>query len=88
MRQRLAWLIFFYALVLSAGAQPDTTRFKVIGYYPLRSAMASARHVSFKRLTHINLWFLNPDTLGAFPQDLSPLKRFVNKAHKKHVKVM
>jgi chitinase len=69
-------------------AQADTSRFKVIGYYPLNTALKSARHVPFKRLTHVNLWFLNPDSSGNFKQDLSSLRRFVKKAHRKNVKVL
>jgi GH18 family chitinase len=34
------------------------------------------------------LWFLNPDTLGNFTQDLSALQPFINKAHRKNVKVL
>lgn len=64
------------------------TSFKVVGYYSLRSALGGTRHVPFKRLTHINLWFLNPDTTGNFVDDLSALDRFVRKAHQKNVKVL
>jgi GH18 family chitinase len=88
MKKRVMLSTIFGVLAFVAAAQSDTSRFKVIGYYPLKSALAGARHVSFKRLTHVNLWFLNPDTLGAFTQDLSSLKRFVKKAHRKNVKVM
>ena len=42
----------------------------------------------FKRLTHVNLFFLNPDTLGDFNQDLSSLEHFINKAHRNNVKVL
>lgn len=44
----------------------------------------------FDKLTHINLWFLNPsDTLtGDFNQDYSRLAPFVKAAHAKNVKVL
>jgi GH18 family chitinase len=42
----------------------------------------------FKRVTHVNLYFLNPDTLGNYTQDLSKLEPFVKKAHKKGIKVL
>ncbi|HEX5168557.1 MAG TPA: glycosyl hydrolase family 18 protein, partial [Cyclobacteriaceae bacterium] len=37
---------------------------------------------------HINLWFLNPDSLGNFTSDLSGLKPFIDKAHRHEVKVL
>ena len=43
---------------------------------------------TFKRLTHINLWFLNPDSAGNFVRDLSRLKPFITNAHKKNIKVL
>lgn len=68
-----------------AFAQGD---FKVVGYYSLRSALEGGKDAPLKRLTHVNLWFLNPDSLGNFTQDLSPLDRFVSRAHRKDVKVL
>ncbi|MEX2234216.1 MAG: glycosyl hydrolase family 18 protein [Cyclobacteriaceae bacterium] len=62
--------------------------FKVVGYYSLRSAMENPKEAPFKRLTHINLWFLNPDTLGNFTQDLAGLHPFIDRAHRKDVKVL
>jgi len=63
--------------------------FRIVGYYPLRSAMtADLKTVTFDRVTHINLSFLNPDTLGNFTQDLSSLMPFVRAAHAKGVKVL
>jgi GH18 family chitinase len=67
---------------------PAQDPFKVVGYYSLRSAMEGTKDAPFKRLTHINLWFLNPDTLGNFTQDLSALQPFITKAHRKNVKVL
>ena len=62
--------------------------FKVVGYYSLRSALEGGKDAPLKRLTHVNLWFLNPDSLGNFTQDLSALDRFVSRAHRKDVKVL
>jgi GH18 family chitinase len=42
----------------------------------------------FKRLTHVNLFFLNPDSLGNFTQDFSALEPFITKAHRENVKVL
>ena len=80
-----ALCLFLFACVGPASAQDD---FKVVGYYSLRSALENPKDVPFKRLTHINLWFLNPDTLGNFTQDLSGLEPFIKKAHRKNVKVL
>jgi len=62
--------------------------FKVVGYYSLQSALEGGKDAPFKHLTHVNLWFLNPDTLGNFTQDLSGLERFIDKAHRRNVKVL
>ena len=62
--------------------------FKVVGYYSLRSAVEGGKDAPLKRLTHVNLWFLNPDSLGNFTQDLEGLERFIVKAHRKNVKVL
>jgi len=62
--------------------------FKVVGYYALQSALEGGKDAPLKRLTHVNLWFLNPDSLGTFSQDLTALDRFVTKAHRKNVKVL
>ena len=72
-------------IISTAFAQED---FKVVGYYSLRSALEGGKGAPLKRLTHVNLWFLNPDSLGNFTQDLSSLDRFVTRAHRKDVKVL
>ena len=62
--------------------------FKVVGYYSMRSAMTDFKKFPFKRVTHVNLFFLNPDTAGNYNQDFSALAPFIKKAHKKGVKVL
>ena len=62
--------------------------FRVVGYYSLKAAMEKPKDVPFKYLTHINLWFLNPDSLGRFTTDFSALKPFIDKAHKKNIRVL
>lgn len=69
-------------------AEAQKSSFKVVGYYSLRSAMETTKGVPFKKLTHINLSFLNPDTLGNFVQDISGLHPFIEKAHRKNIKVL
>jgi len=67
----------------------DKSGFKVVGYYSLQAAMRDTlSKVPFDKVTHINLWFLNPDTLGNFNQDFSALRPFINAAHDKNVKVL
>lgn len=65
------------------------SQFKIVGYYSLQSAMTDTlSNVPFDKVTHINLWFLNPDTTGNFLQDFSSLKPFIDAAHVKNVKVL
>lgn len=81
-----------FLLILSSQAQGQHKKksdFKVVGYYSLKAAMtADLKKVPFDKLTHINLSFLNPDTLGKFNQDLSALAPFIKTAHNHHVKVL
>ena len=92
MKVRLWFLIplFFFFLVSAKGqTTAGETPFKVVGYYSLKAALTGdLKKVPFKRLTHINLWFLNPDSLGNFTQDFSGLAPFVKAAHRKDVKVL
>jgi GH18 family chitinase len=86
--QSFVAIVFLSAVFSSAQAQNEKDEFKVVGYYALRAAMESPKGAPFKHLTHINLWFLNPDSLGNFTQDLSSLNPFIQKAHRKKVKVL
>lgn len=72
---------------LAANAQPDGS-FKVVGYYSLNAAMSDVDKSILRNLTHVNLWFLNPDSLGNFARDLSGLTRFISAAHKRNIKVL
>ena len=77
-------------LVLSSLATVTDAQneFKVVGYYSLRSALEGGKDAPLKRLSHVNLYFLNPDTVGEFTQALSGLGRFISRAHRKDVKVL
>lgn len=92
MKLRLSLLLSTIIFLLSfskAQQASDREKFKIVGYYSLQSAMTDTlSHVPFDKVTHINLWFLNPDTLGNFTQDFSSLQPFINAAHKKNVKVL
>ena len=82
------WIVLLSLSTLSARPAFDQERFRVVGYYSMKAAMESPKVSNLRYLTHINLWFLNPDSTGSFPQDLSALKPFVDGAHKRGVKVL
>jgi len=88
-----AGLFFMMVICLLAPAKSqqvkNNSQFKIVGYYSLRSAMTDAvSEAPFDMVTHINLWFLNPDTIGNFNEDFSALKPFIDAAHAKNVKVL
>ncbi|WP_234568285.1 glycosyl hydrolase family 18 protein [Rhodohalobacter sp. 614A] len=63
--------------------------FRVVGYYSIRAAIeADPQSVPFDQLTHVNLWFFNPDSLGNYNLDLSGLSDFVDEAHDQNVNVL
>jgi chitinase len=89
MKQKTFFIIFLLSLlVFPLKAQHTKSDFRIIGYYSARSAMNDFKGFPFKRVTHVNLFFLNPDSLGNFSRDYSALEPFVSKAHKKNVKVL
>lgn len=91
MKRKLYLMTAFSLLLLSVKNQPEISKskFKVVGYYSLKFAMTvDPDSVPFDQLTHINLYFLNPDSAGNFNQDLSPLIPFIKAAHSKNVKVL
>jgi len=92
MNVRSSLLVTVFAL-LSWPAEAQTSNgspvFRIVGYYSLQSAMnADSNNVPFRKLTHINLYFFNPDSSGKFTQDLSALVPFIRKAHGENVKVL
>lgn len=81
-------LILYSGMVVSQ-IHEEGSDFKIVGYYFLQNTMnIDVQSVPFNELTHINLAFLNPDTMGNFKQDLSLLVPFIKAAHKKNVKVL
>lgn len=70
--------------------------FRIIGYYSFKAALtvnaggkdSSGYQIPFDKLTHINLWFVNPDSLGNFSQNFSGLESFIKTAHKHQIKVL
>src|SRR5687767_1620286 len=90
MNRRSFLLIPVFCFSLISAQSPHTkSSFKIVGYYSLNAALAPGqKEPPFDQLTHINLWFLNPDSTGSFTRDLSALIPFVNSAHRKNVKVL
>lgn len=81
--------LFLFSIAVQGQTQKDKSEFRVVGYYLLQPAMTvDIKTVPFDKLTHINLAFLNPDTLGNFNQDLSSLIPFIKSAHAHNVKVL
>ena len=80
--------VLAFCLILQPGICQKNSDFKVVGYYSMRSAMNNFKKFPFRRVTHVNLFFLNPDTAGNYNQDFSLLEPFIRKAHKKGVKVL
>lgn len=90
-RRKLYLIITLMYMFIScmAGHGNDTAKFRIVGYYSLATAMrADLKTVPFDKLTHINLYFLNPDTTGNFQQDFSSLVPFITEAHRHHVSVL
>jgi len=90
---KLRWYLLIIVMALSSYTEAQTVisnpPFKIVGYYPLQSAITdTVCNISFDKLTHINLAFLNPDTLGNFSQNFSSLPLFINAAHNNNVKVL
>ena len=89
MRKKSILIIMLLSFLVSAlSASTDKSNFRVVGYYSLRSAMNGFHKFPFKLVTHVNLYFVNPDSLGNFTQDFSALAPFIKKAHRKNVKVL
>lgn len=67
----------------------DSVNFRIVGYYSMQNAMsANLDSFPFQKLTHINLYFLNPDSAGNFSQPFSRLRPFIQKAHSFGVKIL
>ncbi|MDJ1481854.1 glycosyl hydrolase family 18 protein [Cytophagaceae bacterium YF14B1] len=91
----LVFLLFTYVVSLAQNSKKiSNSAFKIIGYYPLQSTYETDTseklnlQVPFEKLTHINLWFINPDSQGNFTQNFSGVASFVEEAHAKQVKVL
>jgi len=90
MKSKKIFQITLVLCLVSFAVKAEPSDFKIVGYYSLSAAMNwnETKEVPLKRLTHVNLWFLNPDSLGNFTKDFSSLEPFIKAAHKKKVKVL
>ncbi|MCG2462939.1 hypothetical protein K8352_19405, partial [Flavobacteriaceae bacterium F89] len=53
-----------------------------------KATKVDTSQVPFNKLTHIDLWFVNPDVSGNFNQDFAALAPFITAAHRHNVKVL
>jgi chitinase len=63
------------------------SQFRVVGYVPLGRAMPDFNQISFQRLTHLNIAFINPDSLGNIKVPMG-FDSLIKKAHQYNVKVL
>lgn len=88
MKKKCLLLILIVSRLLAYAQQPRHSRFRVIGYLRTQNITGGqVIPVDFSKVTHINIAFINPDSLGNF-HDLAGLKTFVVQMHQKHVKVL
>lgn len=80
--------IVLFVTLYSIGSTAQHTPFRVVGYYSMKAAAEADKVPELRYLTHVNLWFLNPDSTGRFAYDFDALKPFMEKAHRKNVKVL
>jgi chitinase len=76
-------LILFSLLVSVFGF----SQFRVIGYVPLGRTIPDFSKISFERITHLNIAFVNPDSTGniTFREGFDSL---IQKAHEFNIKVL
>jgi len=71
-------ILFFVSIISLTLSAQNSSSFKIIGYYPIDQAMkVDTSEVPFSKLTHINLAFVNPDSLGNLNQNFGALKPFI-----------
>lgn len=87
--QLLLFAIIVCFVSSKLNGQNSKSTFRIVGYYPFNQAMnADTSCVPYKKLTHIDLAFVNPDSLGNFYQNFEALVPFINAAHSYGVKVL
>jgi chitinase len=79
----LALSMLFYG---PAGAQDKREKFRIVGYVRGEAA-EMADEIQFKKITHLNIAFINPDSTGRFTE-AKGIQAVVAKAHRNGVKVL
>lgn len=80
---------FFVFTVTAANLQAQTNLFRVIGYVPNWIDVNSfALNFDYKKVTHLNYAFQNPDASGNLVESNNGLTTLVAKAHQNNVKVL
>ncbi|MXV16441.1 glycosyl hydrolase family 18 protein [Hufsiella ginkgonis] len=85
------YLSFLFCGLLFTGSRAlaQEPAFKVIGYFPGWADMnKDIDSLDFKKLTHINWAFINPDTTGNFRGNNRGMEKLVTRAHAENVKVL
>ena len=80
-------LRIFFVTAFSIISAIAFSQFRVVGYVPLGRMVPDFSKISFQRLTHLNIAFINPDSTGnlKIPQGFDSL---IQKAHQHNIRVL
>lgn len=84
MPEKLKYFITSFLLLASITAQ---SQFRVIGYVPMGRQFPDLNKISFSRITHLNIAFINPDSIGnmILPYGIDSL---ITIAHSNKIKIL
>ena len=84
MSKKLKYFITSVLLVVSITAQ---AQFRIIGYVPMSRQFPDLNKISFSRITHLNIAFINPDSTGnmILPYGIDSL---ITIAHSNKIKIL
>lgn len=81
--------VFFVFSFSAINLQAQTNLFRIIGYVPnWIDVNAFALNFDYKKVTHLNYAFQNPDASGNLVESNNGLTTLVSKAHQNDVKVL
>ena len=80
-------LKIFFVTAFSIISSIAFSQFRVVGYVPLGRMVPDFSKISFQRLTHLNIAFINPDSTGnlKIPQGFDSL---IQRAHQHNIRVL
>jgi len=82
-------LAFLFLMVMATNLQAQSKSFRIIGYVPnWIDVTAFAQNFDYKKVTHLNYAFQNPNAAGDLVEDNNGLTVMVAKAHQNKVKVL